>query len=139
MFLDSTVRDVQARWPDDAVEVDVDGTARASSTPTSPRCSDPPHEPLVRLLGPYDLFLQGRDRELLVPDKARHKALWPTIGRPGAVLADGEIVGTWRPRAKGKTLALELDEWVPWSSADDGDAVEVEHERLAQFRGVTPA
>ena len=137
-FLDSPVRDVQARWPDDAVEVDVDGDAcRHPRRRPPPRCTDPPHEPLVRLLGPYDLYLQGRDRELLVPDKTRHKALWPTLGRPGAVLADGEIVGTWRPRAKGRTLALELDEWVPWSRRTRA-AVEVEHERLAEFRGVTP-
>ena len=115
VFLDSTVRDVQARWPEDAVEVDVDGTRAGILDADLAALRDPPTEPLVRLLGPYDLYLQGRDRELVVPDKARHKGLWPTLGRPGAVLADGEIVGTWRPRAKGKTLALELDEWVPWT------------------------
>ncbi|WP_456786454.1 DNA glycosylase AlkZ-like family protein [Cellulomonas sp. P5_C5] len=135
-FLDSTVRDVKARWPEDAVEVARDGASILDADRAA--LEDPPHEPLVRLLGPYDLFLQGRDRELLVPDKAHHKALWPSIGRPGAVLADGELVGTWRPRAKGKRLALELDEWVPWSSRTTA-AVGIEHERLAEFRGVTPA
>lgn len=137
-YLDSPVKEVQARWPHDAVEVDVEGTRAYLLDADLAALEDPPHEPLVRLLGPYDLFLQGRDRDLLVPDKHRHKPLWPTIGRPGAVLADGEVVGTWRPRAKGGQLALELDEWVPWSSRTRA-AVGVEHERLAQFRGVTVA
>ncbi|KQY44672.1 winged helix DNA-binding domain-containing protein [Cellulomonas sp. Root137] len=137
VYLDSTLGDVSARWPDDAVEVDVDGTPAEILDDDLPALQDPPGDPFVRLLGPYDLFLQGRDRELLVPDRTHHKALWPSIGRPGAVLADGEVVGTWRPRAKGATLALELDEWVPWSSRTR-KAVEVEHERLAAFRGATP-
>jgi hypothetical protein len=54
------------------------------------------------------------------------------------VLAGSELVGTWRPRTKGERLALELDEWVPWDSPTRA-AVEHEHERLAAFRGVTPA
>lgn len=135
-YLDSPVREVKARWPQDAVEVD--GMPGSVLDADLAALADPPDEPLVRLLGPYDLFLQGRDRELLVPDRTRHKALWPSIGRPGAVLADGEVVGTWRPRAKGKRLALELDEWVPWSSRTRA-AVRLEHERLAEFRGVSPA
>ncbi|MEZ0449243.1 winged helix DNA-binding domain-containing protein [Cellulomonas sp. ICMP 17802] len=137
VFLDSPVRDVTARWPADAVEVDVGGTRAGLLDADLAALEDPPGAPLVRLLGPYDLFLQGRDRELLVPDASHHKELWPTIGRPGAVLADGELVGTWRPRASGTTLRLELEEWVPWS-APTRAAVRVEHERLAQFRGLTP-
>lgn len=137
-YLDGTVRDVTARWPQDAVEVTVDGRSASMLDGDLAALQDPPDQPVVRLLGPYDLYLQGRDRDLLVPDTARHKSLWPVLGRPGAVLVDGEVVGTWRPRAKGKMLALELDPWVPWSAATTA-AVGVEHERLAQFRGVTPA
>jgi len=136
VFLDSTLKDVKARWPEDAVQVERDGASVLDADLAA--FDDPPSRPPVRLLGPYDLFLQGRDRELLVPDTTHHKALWPAIGRPGAVLADGEVVGTWRPRAKGKQLALELDEWVPWSSRTR-TAVGVEHEKLADFRGVVPA
>ena len=47
--------------------------------------AEPPDERTVRLVGPYELSLQARDRELLVPDVARHKALWPVLGRPGGV------------------------------------------------------
>ncbi|RHA43903.1 winged helix DNA-binding domain-containing protein [Cellulomonas rhizosphaerae] len=140
-FLDSPAKDVRARWPDDAVTVSVDG-AEASMLPADvaalERAAEPPAEPVVRLLGPFDLYLQGRDRTVTVPDASRHKALWPTIGRPGAVLVDGEIVGTWRPRAQGRTLALKLDEWEPWDRRTRA-AVEHEHERLAEFRGLVVA
>ncbi|ROS28154.1 winged helix DNA-binding domain-containing protein [Cellulomonas sp. PhB150] len=140
-FLDSPAKDVRSRWPDDAVAVTVDGAEAfvlASDLDALERAADPPDEPVVRLLGPFDLYLQARDRSVLVPDAGRHKALWPTIGRPGAVLVDGEIIGTWRPRAKGKTLALELDEWLPWERRTRA-AIEAEHERLAQFRGLDVA
>ncbi len=63
----------------------------------------------TRLLGPFDLFLQARDRPLLVDDTAR--ATWPELGRPGAVLADGEIAGTWRPRKSGKALGVHIELW----------------------------
>jgi len=43
---------------------------------------DPPA--ITRLLGPFDLFLQAKDRSVLVADPARAKALWPVLGRPGA-------------------------------------------------------
>jgi hypothetical protein len=140
-FLDAPLRDVKERWPEDTVQVEVDGTAAWALEPdvaALDAASEPPDKPVVRLLGPYDLFLQGRDRDVIVPDRTRHKGLWPTLGRPGAVLAGSELVGTWRPRTKGERLALELDEWVPWDSPTRA-AVEHEHERLAAFRGVTPA
>ncbi len=70
----------------------------------------------MRLLGPFDLFLQGRDRELVVPDADARKDLWRTIGRPGGVLAGHEVVGSWRPRSKGKKLRLAVTIW------DGGDA-----------------
>ena len=52
----------------------------------------------ARLLPSGDTYflLQGADRELLVPDAARRRELWPTRVWPGAVLVGGEIVGTWR-------------------------------------------
>jgi hypothetical protein len=52
----------------------------------------------ARLLPSGDSYflLHGDDRELLVPDEDRRRALWTSRVWPGAVLVDGEIVGTWR-------------------------------------------
>lgn len=150
-FLDAPVADVRRRWPADAVEVTVDGApasvpagdlpallAAAGGGPGDGGTGAGGDGPVVRLLGPFDLFLQARDRHVLVPDADRRAALWPVLGRPGAVLADGDLVGTWRPRARGRRLALELDPWVPWD-ARLRDGVAEEHARLAAFRGVAPA
>jgi hypothetical protein len=75
-----------------------------------PMLRDPAAHPAgARLLpsgDPYYL-LWGADRELLVPDPVRRGELWTSRVWPGAVLVDGEIVGTWR-RA-GTVLAIE-----PW-------------------------
>lgn len=137
-FIDAPVSDVKARWPRDVVEVDVEGASLsilAADLELLGAAALRPEGQVVRLLGPYDLFLQGRDRTLLVPDASRHKALWPTIGRPGAVLVDGDVVGTWRPRTKGGSLGLELDPWSRWSKATR-QAVAEQHRLLAAFRGV---
>jgi len=52
----------------------------------------------ARLLPSGDTYflLQGRDRELLVPDASRRRALWTPRVWAGGVLVDGEMVGTWR-------------------------------------------
>ena len=64
----------------------------------------------ARLLPSGDTYylLQGADRELLVPDAERRAALWTSRVWPGAVLVDGEIVGTWR-RAQAKLTVT------PWT------------------------
>jgi hypothetical protein len=52
----------------------------------------------ARLLPSGDTFylLQGRERELLVPDAVRRALLWTSRVWPGALLVDGEVAGTWR-------------------------------------------
>lgn len=52
----------------------------------------------TRLLPSGDAYflLQGEDRDLLVSDAAHRSRLWTSRVWPGAVLLDGEIVGTWR-------------------------------------------
>lgn len=134
-YVDAPVKEIQARWPTDAVEVVVDGAAgghpcvRGSiDTPASTARA-------VRLLGPFDPYLQLRDRELLVPDKAEREELWRVLGRPGAIAADGHILGTWRPKASGRKLTIELN---PWSALKPRDRTLVadEAERLAAHRQV---
>jgi hypothetical protein len=133
-YLDAPVMDVKARWPDDAVEVSVGGEPRwVLAGDEDALAADPPE--ITRLLGPYDLFLQARDRQLVVPEPARVKELWPVLGRPGAVLVRGEIVGTWRPRKTGKKLRVLVDPWVEPSDYVR-KAITGEAERLANFRKV---
>jgi hypothetical protein len=52
----------------------------------------------ARLLPSGDAYflLWGRDRELLVADPKHRDELWTSRVWPGALLVDGEIVGTWR-------------------------------------------
>jgi hypothetical protein len=126
------VAEVKAHWPDDAIEVTVDGQRRwwlKKSSEVDVESS------LLRLLGGYDLFLQGRDRGLIVPDTARHKALWPVLGRPGAVLCGAEIVGTWRPKTAGDKLSLRLELWSDLSKAARARLTD-EAEKLAAHRGL---
>ena len=133
-LLDAPVTEIKQHWPAEAVEVNVDGIQRWLLQDST---SDPDPD-LVRLLGGYDLLLQGRDRELLVPDTSRHKALWPVLGRPGAVLVGTEIVGTWRPKAAGPKFTLRLELWSKVSKVVRG-RIEAEAERLAAHRGLTLA
>ncbi|HEX6286710.1 MAG TPA: crosslink repair DNA glycosylase YcaQ family protein, partial [Acidimicrobiia bacterium] len=65
----------------------------------------------TRLLPSGDTFylLQGADRELLIPDAEQRARLWTSRVWPGAVIWDGEIVGTWR--RSGHKLTIEL--WQP--------------------------
>jgi winged helix DNA-binding protein len=81
----------------------------------------------ARLLPSGDAYylLQGADRELLVPDAARRPALWTPRVWPGAVLVEGEVVGTWR-RAEA-TVTLQ-----PWHRLSRAvrEAVEAEAKAL---------
>lgn len=65
-----------------------ESTFRAPPGPVAP----------ARLLPSGDAYflLQGDDRELLVVDADRRRALWTPRVWPGAVLVEGEIAGTWR-------------------------------------------
>jgi hypothetical protein len=81
----------------------------------------------ARLLPSGDTYflLQGRDRELLVPDAARRRELWTPRVWPGGLLVDGEIVGTWRRALGTVTIAA----WRRLSRASR-DVVEAEAESL---------
>ena len=133
-FLDAPLKDVQARWPEDVVEVTVGREKR--SILAADEAALEADSPVTRLLGPYDLFLQARDRSTMVPDAAHAKELWPVLGRPGAVLVDGELVGSWRPRQSGKSLRVAVRPWRKLSAAVHKGVTE-QAERLAAYRGVS--
>ena len=73
-------------------------TARAAPASPAP----------ARFLPSGDAYflLDGAERTLLVPDAGRRAQLWTSRVRPGALLVDGEIRGTWR-RAQ-HTVRIEL-------------------------------
>jgi hypothetical protein len=90
-YLDAPLVDVRRRWPEDAVEVSVAGERRwllPDDLSALSDAADPPRTaPVLRLLGPFDLFLQARDRALIIPDPGRRKQMsWGRgdRGRPGA-------------------------------------------------------
>ena len=79
----------------------------------------------MRLLPPYDAYLDQRDRETLVPDTARHRQIWAILGNPGGLLVDGDLVGTWRPQKKGKRLTITV---AAFSRLPSGARAEIEAE-----------
>jgi hypothetical protein len=136
-YLDAPVKDVKAHWPDDTVEVTVGKERRwllAADESAAAMAGIADTTTTARLLGPYDLFLQLKDRATLLTDPARVKAMWPVLGRPGAMLVDGDIAGAWRPRKAGAKLRLRLDWWTRPTKAVR-EAITVEAERLAAHRG----
>lgn len=101
-FLGTSVAEGRRAWPDGLTEVRAAGRRSWLPEDQVAALRSAPAPRLVRLLPPSDPFLQARDRDLLVPGKARQKALWPILAKPGAVLVNGEIVGTWRARVAAK-------------------------------------
>lgn len=135
-YFEIRTADLLQVWPDDLVEIPVDGRTTYLSPERVDALTSAPKPDLVRLLGPFDPWLQARDRALIVPDKAVHKALWPVLGRPGVLFVDGEVVGTWRPKASGPKLTLQVDAFAPLGP-QVWRAVEDEAERVAAIRGAT--
>ena len=123
-------------WPDDLIEVDVDGTKGFFPAEDVDALREPPEPPHVRLLPPGDPYLQTRDRSMIVPDAKAQKVLWRILGNPGAVLVDGEIVGAWRTKAVGKR---RLDfQFEPFDEFRPEDLAE-EAQRIATARGIAEA
>jgi len=77
----------------------------------------------ARLLPSGDAYflLQGADRELLVPDADKRSTLWTPRVWPGAVLVEGEVVGTWRRAGPAVTIQ-------PWRLLSPGTREAVEKE-----------
>lgn len=133
--------DAQHSWDplvDHLVAVDVDGRHSWLQAVDVARLETPAKATGVRLLPPYDSYLDQRDRAALLLDKALHRRIWRPLGNPGVVLADGHIVGLWRPQKKGKQLLLTVELFAPVSPGARGE-IEAEAARLAPYRGCQTA
>ncbi len=126
-YFGAPVREVKRIWPDDLVEVSPKSWLPQDRVAAF---DNPPDPDVARLLPPLDPYLAARDRDLLVPDKAHQKEVWRILGRPGAIMVDGEILGTWRAKATGKRLDVTLNPFAPLDLA----RFEPEARRLAAAR-----
>lgn len=132
-FVGTTATTVKATWPAGLVDVTVDGREAYLPPADVAMLENPPEPDLVRLLPPWDPFLQSRDRRLLVPDPLRHKEVWQVLGNPGVLLADGEIAGTWRTKSAGRRLDFRISPF--WTlPAPVRAAAEDEAARIAAAR-----
>lgn len=122
-------------WPDGLDEVEVEGRPAFVEPRDHDTLRSPPAPPAVLLLPPSDPLLQARDRDLLVPDRAHRDALFPALGRPGALVVDGDIIGTWRAR-KASTKRLDISV-APFRRLPKARHGGLEHEaaRIAASRG----
>jgi hypothetical protein len=96
-----------------------------SSDEASFRAEPDPPAP-ARLLPSGDAYylLQGRDRELLVPEARLCPTLWTPRVWPGALLVKGEIVGIWRRDQGDVTIN-------PWRSLTSPERAVIEAEALS--------
>jgi hypothetical protein len=124
---------------DELVEVALGGKERAWLLDADRTALESPPSPSgARLLPVRDPYLQQRDRATLLPNASAWRTVWQPVSGPGAVLADGEIVGTWRSRLDRSRLRVEID---PFGRLPPGlrDEIDAEAERVAQARGTEAA
>jgi hypothetical protein len=96
--------------------------------------ASPPPASGVRLLPPFDPYLDQRDRATLWPDPAVRKRARSGIGAPGVLLVDGSVAGLWRPEKKGKRLVVNVEPLTRAARRAASD-VEAEAQILAPHRG----
>jgi Winged helix DNA-binding domain len=139
-YIGTTAAAIRPWWPSDLVEVKVDGKRawitedRAELLRQRPSARD-----VVRLLPPYDPFVQARDRNLLEPDRERQKAIWRILGNPGVVLAGGVVAGTWRAKTGRKGVLDVTVEPFGTLTQKVRRAVEAEAARVADVRSAPEA
>ena len=114
--------------------VSVEGKARWFLSADRDALAHPcgPQERLL-LLDPY---LDTRDRDVLLPDKALQKLVWRTVGNPGAVVLDGRISGVWTARTVRDRLELSVTAWQAFSARQQS-MLEIRAQEYAAFRGLS--
>lgn len=102
-YLGSSTAEIKKVWPAHRLtEVTVAGRRRWLPSDALDDLSAAERPTGVRFLPAMDPFLQARDRDLLVPERAHQKELWRPLGNPGALLVDGEVAGVWRAKMSGR-------------------------------------
>lgn len=91
----------------------------------------------IRLLGPHDPYLDCRDHDLLLPDKALQRQVWRITANPGVILRQGRVAGIWKGKTAGRRFTLAATLWQP-DPALTG-AIQAQAARYASFRGLTLA
>ncbi|WP_020667996.1 DNA glycosylase AlkZ-like family protein [Amycolatopsis nigrescens] len=133
-FVGTTKTVAAEMWPEGLAEVRVDGAPAFLPETRLAELESPPEPDLVRLLPAWDLFLNTKNKALLVPEKARQKEIWRMLGNPGVLIADGDVAGTWRAKAGGrKRLDFTFSPFWTLAPPDRG-AAEAEAERVAAAR-----
>jgi hypothetical protein len=128
-----SVAEVRSAWPDDVVDLTVEGRTVTALAADEGSLRSRAGARGVRLLPPGDPWLQARDRGFTVA-KEHHPQVWKAISPPGALLVDGEVLGTWRASTKGRRVDITVDGFneVPPAVRD---AVEDEAAVVATGRG----
>ena len=134
-FVGTSVAAVRPFLPEDLVPVVVAGRKALAAPGYAEQVGVTEIGGAVRLLPPSDPYLQGRDRELLVPEKAHRSAVWRPIGSPGVVVVGGEVTGVWRTARKGTVLQVTVEPFRSPTPAERA-GVEEEAERLCVVRDV---
>ena len=87
------------------------------------------HDPYLDVHGP-------REKALLLPDAARHKAVWQTVSNPGVLLTEpGPLQACGARSAQGKGLALSLHAVCPALPGRARAGAAALAQRYAAFRG----
>ena len=105
-------RRMWAEAEDRMIPVSAGGRTAFILAEDKPLLSDPPAPRRDwLLLGPHDPYLDQRDREVILPEKALQRKLWRTAANPGAVIFRGEVCGVWTARIRAKGLEAEAELW----------------------------
>ncbi|OJF11040.1 DNA glycosylase AlkZ-like family protein [Couchioplanes caeruleus] len=139
-YLGSSTAEIRRVWPSSGLdEVRVGGRKAWLPSSSVPELASAGPAAGVRYLPGMDPLLQARDRDLLVPERARQKEVWRILGNPGVILVDGEIAGVWRAKMSGrKRVDLTV---TPFGTltAKVRKALEAEAAEVARAREVTEA
>jgi hypothetical protein len=123
---------------DELEEVDLDGRRGLLLAADAGALESPPQASGVRLLPPFDPYLDQRDRATLFSDPELRARARTGIGNPGVVLVDGAVAGLWRPQKKGRRLIVTVEP-VAHAARRAAAALKAEAQVVAPHRGATTA